>query len=209
MKHTENATQLQQQVEEYMTRLDPDAAEYEKISQLYALHVLPKCKDWAYAHEYVRNCHMIEEKRDHWEATLTKMHSASIEDENRAIREAEEESIRRKTKIPERKQDLPKAQLYQTSNAASPAITGDTDTMEEAFRKHLSILPKVPPSANTLMSLLSKSIYIYDNKVIFRMLIFLFLLFGATGRKAFRDKTKIALRKVWQTILMGMKISYI
>lgn len=225
--HMDNTAKLQDQVEGLLTSLDPDTIDHESISELYALHVLPQCNEWDAARGYIENCDMPETKKTRWLEVLEKTNVAQAQEKERLTvenREAEEARIAEKSAKELRrvrrsaKGGSKKSTTSNTGSVSSSRkLPGGPDVIplnDSNLARQNSRGTEIVAKSDTSASLPSitrwtRSIALRFSPRFFRILIFLALLFGATGRREIRESIQLAMRKLGSTVAAGLKVSYI
>lgn len=223
-RHMTDPSKLQHQVESHLTSLDPDSPEHDSISEIYALHVLPRCDEWENAAIFVESCDLSDEKRQTWLMTLDEIQKAQEEQKQEAIRDAEEakqaeleaKKLRkvRKTRASGSKRS---AASINDSIGATGDLSGEQhksgnvhDLLEP--NSHEPVLAGPSAGSSGPLSVISQWTNVLTMRFsprIVRILLFLAVLFGATGRRDIREKLQAAIRKVGSTIAAGFKVSYI
>lgn len=223
-RHMSDSSALQDQVESLLTTLEPDSSEHDSISEIYALHVLPRCNEWETSAIYIESCDMSDEKRQSWLVALDKIQQAQEEQRKAALREAEDNRLAEAEAKKLRKVRKSRAS---GSKRSATSVNGSVDPSTESSG---IILPKTKkddtvakpgidpvisapgwPSRGALSALSSwtRLLATRFSPRVMRVLFFLVVLFGATGRREVRERLQTALRKVGSTLSAGFKVSYI
>lgn len=221
-RHTNAPAKLQEQVEALLTSLDPDSPEHDSISELYALHVLPRGQEWESARSFIEEGDMSTAKRDKWIETLGQIRVAQDEQKNRQAQEAEEarraeQEAKKLKKIRKNRANGSKksATSVNGSTAGSTILPGSSSPQAKSNEAGDTDIVAVSPSTinkttGGVLERWSRSLMsMHYNSRVLKVLIFLALLFGATGRRAIRERIQRGLVQAGRTIGMAFKVSYI
>jgi hypothetical protein len=214
IRHMKDPARLQRRVEDYLSSLEPDTSAYEKTMELYALHVLPKCKEWDYALEFIASSEMSQERKDAWTRSIGEIQDAEAaafqraaakekaEQEQRAREEKEERRRRRK-----RKNASGSKSAVSTNTDAPRAAEVDETTKDDtvaASSSSSSSSKAVVPSVSSWRPLLARL-----NPKLVRMVVLLVVVFGAAGRQRVRERVRRMAASVASTVAAAFKVSYI
>lgn len=224
-RHMVNTAKLQERVEVYLTSIEPDTDKYDSISELYALHVLPRCGDWDSARGYIESCDMSDDRREAWLKSLNEIKVAQDQEKVRYAHEAEEQKkseleakkLRRvrKSRSTSSKKSANSVNGSRTESTKLPGLIAganhvDANAESSGDTMDLSSSEK-RTTTTTLASLTSwtKAFTLRISPRIFKILLFMALLFGATGRREIRQRIFGALKRAGTTIAAGFKVSYV
>lgn len=227
-RHMRDLVQLQQQVEAHLTSLDPNSDDYDAMSEVYALHVLPRCGEWDAARGFIETSDFSDEKRDQWLQYISQIQAAELEERQRQV--AEEEEIRKADQEDKKLRKIRKVRKSGSKRSvvsvseSNPATTilpgqgpakaiaeGNDSRNEPVVTVNYSpdVITNSTSAIGRWSNTLTSTLHLTFRPRVIRILIFLALLFGATGRREIREKIKAALGKVSSTIIAGFKVSYI
>ncbi|ORY84756.1 hypothetical protein BCR37DRAFT_250351 [Protomyces lactucae-debilis] len=214
VRHLQDPTQLQRRVEDYLSTLEPETSAYEQTMELYALHVLPKCKEWDYALEYIASSDIAQEKKDAWTQAIGDIQDAEVSASVAALRE-EEERVRLEKEERRRRKKRKGASTAGSSNkgrsastttepAATAATRPEDADDETSVTQDKARAAAIPVSAvRRLLDRLA-----LPNMRLLRAVMLLLLVLAACLR-FLRGRSLLLLRKIWQTLEMAVKVSYI
>lgn len=223
-KHMTDTTKLQDQVEALLTTLEPESSEYDSISELYALHVLPRCNQWENSAIYIESCDFPEDKRLSWLGTLDRIQEAQEKQKQAAIQEAErirqaELEAKKLRKVRKSRASGSKKSTTSVTASIGPTAESSIMTWSNPDSKISQKLSDHDPAENgsvaasssalSTLSTWTRALRPRFSPRIMRVLLFLVVLFGATGRREIREKLQGALSKVRTTLSAGFKVSYI
>ncbi|CCG80771.1 protein of unknown function [Taphrina deformans PYCC 5710] len=225
-RHMTDDTKLQHLAEAYLTSLDPESSASDSVSELYALHVLPRCKEWEAARLYIEDCGLPDEKRELWLAALVKRRADLEETKSRLAKEAEERhkaeaEAKKLREIRKSKANSKKSSASANGSKNGSVILPSNGTVSNANSSNTTSVNNQEVKATSatdaqrtisslsFLSRWTKSLTFHFSPRIIQTLLFLALLSGAAGRKEIREKIRAALRRTGSTIAAGFKVSYI
>lgn len=201
-RHIQDPSTLQTHVESLLTSLDPESADYDSISELYALHVLPRCQEWDSASGFIE-AGTNDEKREAWLKTLSDIQVAQ---EREAAQRAQELEDAKKAESDAKR--LKKIRKSRASKKASTHGSVNESVPEKPEEDSVAVVNR-DQTSKTLLQRWHTLVSSQYNTQILRVLFFLALLFGATGRRAIRERIQRSLSQVGRTLVAAIKTTYI